>query len=85
MFVRNLELFGLLKVFGCVISVSSVSSTFVELAREARAVAFFPSGALFDSLAAVFLFTFFDSDTVDLHCRCIDVTRITRWNGHKHI
>ena len=32
-----------------------------------------------------FLFGFFDGDTFDLYSRSIDVTRITRRDGHQHI
>ena len=37
------------------------------------------------NLPAFGLLNFFDGDTDDLYSRCVDITRVTLWNGHKHI
>src|SRR5215216_1955174 len=60
--------------------------SFFELAREERAELFlFVFCALFGFLVGTFLFAFFNSDTIDFYSRSIDITWITRRNGHQHI
>ena len=82
MFVRNLELPGLLNAFGWTISVRTVFSTSLEAAREGGAESFFADCFGRALPEAAFLFGFFDGDTFDLYSRSIDVARITRRDGH---
>src|SRR5687767_450941 len=85
-FVKNRELFGLLKASGCVISVSRVCSTFGGSASEEGAgVRLDFSCAPFASLADLLLFAFFDSDTFDLYCWSVYISGIARRDGHQYV
>src|SRR5690349_7933086 len=85
-FVKNRELFILLKASGCTACVSRECSAFSTAALEERAdwrLDFFCAFSVF--LAGTFLFGFFDGDTFDLYSGSIHITGVARRDGHEHI
>ena len=82
--VRRFAFLGVFSISGELTCAAEEVDT--SLRKGARAEDFeysFCAGLL--RFEAAFLFAFFDCDTLDLHSRCINVARVTRWNGHQHI